>query len=241
MKQSTQIMQVANMEVEVIRKPIRNLYIRIKAPDGLVRVSAPKYATNMRIRRTVEERLDWIIHQQQKMAARPKPKVLRYETGEEHPLFGEMFTLEVKTAVGKHHVRLEDGVLKLFVSKHTSVENRQKVMHAWYKKQLLKAIPELLEKWEPVVGKQASGFIVRRMRSRWGSCNILNGEICLNMELAKRDMACVEYVLVHELVHLHERYHNQHFKNHMTRCMPNWPAIKKQLNAEPLAHEFAGC
>jgi predicted metal-dependent hydrolase len=136
---------------------------------------------------------------------------------------------------GKHSLCLLDNeTMRLTVSPGTTTENRRLVVDSWYRQQLKGVIPELLEKWQPITGKRVNSWGVKRMKTRWGSCNITEARIWLNLELARRPLECLEYVLVHELVHLHERYHNQNFKRLMDRFLPGWRERRDRLKQESL-------
>jgi len=125
----------------------------------------------------------------------------------------------------------------MYITQRASVEAKEKLMNEWYSAEFKKRIPVLLAKWQPVIGRKVSEFMVRKMKTRWGSCNIQKQRICLNLGLAKKPPECIEYILVHEMVHLLERNHNQVFKKHMDKFLAKWCSHRDLLNSAPLVHE----
>ena len=224
--------------MQVVRKDIKNLHLGVYPPDGKVRVAVPKHITDENVRLAVVSKLAWIKKQQAKFAAQPRQSRREMVTGESHYLFGRRYLLEVVERNGRHEiVEKSNTTLILNVQPGTSEVNRRLVINEWYRNQLKEKIPGLLEKWEPVVGKEVKEWGVRRMKTKWGSCNRPAKRIWLNLELAKKPQECLEYVLVHELVHLLERNHNDRFKALMDKFMPKWRLRRALLNSAPLSHE----
>lgn len=125
----------------------------------------------------------------------------------------------------------------MYVRPNTSIESKEKLLNEWYRAELKKVMPALIEKWQPIVGKMAESWSIRKMKTRWGSCNIEQARILLNLDLAKKPIECLEYILVHELVHLRERRHNEAFRKHMDALIPQWRTCRNTLNKAPLGHE----
>ncbi len=242
MSGSNQIIRVSDIPVEVVRKDIKNIYFRVYPPEGSVRVSAPRYISEERIRLAVVARLSWLRKQREKLSRQPGRTEREYISGESHYYQGERYILEVVEQSGKHSLCLMNNAkMRLQVSPGTTRENRRRVMDNWYRQQLKGVIPELLEKWQPILDKRVNSWGVKRMKTRWGSCNIRAARIWLNLELAARPRECLEYVLVHELVHLHERYHNANFKRLMDAYLPGWRESRDMLRQEPVLHEGWKC
>ena len=214
-------MAVGGIDVQVVRKPIKNLHLAVYPPDGRVRVAVPVHVTDDNVRLAVVAKLSWIKQQQRDFAAQPRQSTRQYISGECHYAFGKRYRLEVIERSGKAEVQaLKSGRLKMFVKPDASLASKEKLLSAWYREQLKQAIPPLLEKWQPVVGKQVNDWSIRKMKTKWGSCNIEARRILLNLELAKKPPECLEYILVHELLHLHERHHNARFKELFDQFMP---------------------
>jgi predicted metal-dependent hydrolase len=127
--------------------------------------------------------------------------------------------------------------LILYVRPNTTTANRELVLNEWYRDELKKRIPALIAKWEPIIGREVAGWGVKRMKTKWGSCNIPQRRLWLNLELAKKPPECLEYILVHEMVHLLERHHNDAFRAYMDKFLPHWRLHRDALNSSPLAHE----
>ena len=132
---------------------------------------------------------------------------------------------------------LESDQLQMFVNPGTTIDNKEKLLNQWYRTQLNQRIPALLDKWQPVIGKKVSEWDIKKMKTRWGSCNIVKKRIWLNLELAKKPPECLEYVFVHEMVHLLEPYHNARFKGFMDKFLPQWRNFNDALSSAPLRHE----
>jgi predicted metal-dependent hydrolase len=235
MNRRNQIITVSGLPVEIVRKNIKNIYFRVYPPEGTVRVSAPKHISDEGVRLAVVSRMAWLQKQREKVSNQPRPVERRYVSGESCLYQGRPYALEVVEQYGKHSLcLLDDERMRLTVSPGTTTENRRLVVDSWYRQQLKGVIPELLEKWQPITGKWVNSWGVKRMKTRWGSCNITEARIWLNLELARKPPECLEYVLVHELVHLHERYHNANFKRLMDRFLPGWRERRDRLKGEPL-------
>ena len=220
-----------DLPIVIERKKIKNMYLRLLPPQGEVHISAPERMPEEEIRRFILLKYDWIVKQQLRMRQRPEQKVLAYESGEEVYYRGKKYTLQVIPSAGSMGVSLLGDNLILRVKPGSSPEARAKILNLWYREALTEVIPELLHKWEKVIGVKSSAFTIRDMKTRWGTCNIRTGKICFNLQLAKKDRICLEYVVVHELVHLLEGSHNKVFKAYMDQFLPNWRTMKKELNS----------
>ncbi len=229
---------VNGIDVQVVRKDIKNFHLAVYPPDGRVRVAVPRYVTDDNVRLAIVAKLRWIKKQQKDFQYQPRQSNRKYVSGECYYFLGKRYRLELIERAGKHEIqRLKSGKLKMFVNLGTTVANKEKLLHAWYREELKKIIPATLEKWQPIIGKTVDDWGIKKMKTRWGSCNISARRIWLNLELAKKPPECLEYVLVHELVHLHERNHNDRFKTLLEKFLPNWEASRLMLNKAPLTHE----
>jgi hypothetical protein len=232
------ILTVSGISVQVVRKDIKNLHLAVYPPDGQVRVAVPKHVSDDNVRLAVVQKLIWIKKQQQDFLDQPRQSEREYISGECHYFFGKRCRLELIERNGAPDVKLlKSGKLKFFVRPEASVESKEKVLNAWYREELKKVIPALLDKWQPIIGKRANAWGVKKMKTKWGSCNIEQRRIWLNLELAKKPPECLEYILVHELIHLHERHHNTRFKKLLDQFIPYWRTSQQTLNTSPLVHE----
>lgn len=223
---------VLDIELEIERKNVRSVRISVLPPDGRVRVSAPASMALETVRSLVASKLGWIKKKQIEVRGRPMSLSLSYITGELVPLWGEYIPLVVEESTARSGVTLADGVLHLRAARGSDRSAREKAVYAWYRKRLIEAVEPLLEKWEPIAGRKPASIAIRRMKSKWGSCNALSGRVCLNLELVKAPPDCLEYVLVHELTHLLEASHNARFKRLLSSFLPDWKKSRDRLNGK---------
>jgi len=229
---------VSGIEVQVVRKDIRNLHLGVYPPNGRVRVAAPYRLSDEAVRLAIVTRLGWIKRQQAKFAAQPRQSKREIVSGESHYFMGARYRLNVIEHDGAPKVTIDrNKTLTLKVRKGSTVEQREEVLNQWYRKELKALIPALLEQWQPVIGVQVKEWGVKRMKTRWGTCNPRAQRIWLNLELAKKPASCLEYIVVHELAHLIEKSHDARFVALMDRHLPQWQARQQELQAAPLTHE----
>jgi predicted metal-dependent hydrolase len=237
MSTNSLMIRVNDIEVQVVRKDIKNLYVSVYPPDGRVRVSLPLHVTDDHARLAVISRLKWIRKQQSRFLLQPGQPRQKLLSGESHYVFGRRHLLEVVERRGRHEILVKDNsTLSLYVNPDTTQSNRERVLNEWYRDLMKDRVPALLEKWQSITGKEVAEWGVKRMKTRWGTCNIARRRIWLNLELAKKPVECLEYVLAHELVHLYERYHNDSFNRYMDKFMPQWREHRDTLNQAPLVH-----
>lgn len=232
MRGKTQTLDIDGIPVEIQRKSVKHLYLRVLPPDGRVCISAPKRASLSLLRETVQQRLGWIRRQQQRCRMHTPPDPLLYRPGEIHPLWGVPYRLEWLDIPGRPQllVHPEQRLLMRLPLQHDRTR-RKKLLADWYRAALAEAIPPLLARWEPVMEVKAEGWGIRDMKTRWGSCNTRERRIWLNLALAKYRPQCLEYVVVHELTHLLERNHTPRFHALMSQFLPDWQEIQAELNA----------
>lgn len=229
---------VSGLAVEIVRKPIKNLHLGVYPPQGRVRVAAPLAVDDEAVRLAVVGKLGWIKRQCAKFQAQPRQSERRMVSGESHYFLGRRYRLRVHETTGALRIALRGkATLDLFVRPETTTERREQVLHEFYRAELKRLVPELLEKWQPKLGIEARTWGIKRMKTKWGTCNIEARRIWLNLELAKKPVQCLEYILVHELAHLHERHHNDRFISLLDQHLPQWKLLRDELNNSPLADE----
>lgn len=234
-------LNIGSMQMLLNRKPIKNLHISVLPPDGKIRISAPEHMTDTAIRMAVISRIPWIKKQQADFLNQPRQSEREMISGETHYLWGQRYRLDVIPTHGRHVVKPAGGhKLQLYVQPGTTTENRAQVLNAFYRSHLKQRIESLVEYWLPIVGVTPTAWGVKKMKTRWGSCNTDARRIWLNLELAKKPPECLEYILVHELVHLLERKHNERFKGYMERFLPDWRERRDLLNQSPLGFDKWG-
>jgi predicted metal-dependent hydrolase len=230
-------MQIGSLSLQLNRKAIKNLHISVLPPDGRIRVAAPEQMTDTAIRMAVISRIPWIKKQQRDFAAQPRQSDREMVSGECHYFWGKRHRLNVIEQVGRHEVKVSGGKIHLFVNPGTSIQNRALVLSEFYRAQLKAQVEKLIPEWQQRIAVEVADWNVKKMKTKWGSCNVGAKRIWLNLELAKKPLECLEYILVHELVHLLERKHNERFLSHMDKFMPNWRERRDLLNQLPLAFE----
>ncbi|OAI07603.1 M48 family metallopeptidase [Methylomonas methanica] len=228
-------MQIGSLSLQLNRKAIKNLHISVLPPDGRIRVAAPEQMTDTAIRMAVISRIPWIKKQQRDFAAQPRQSDREMVSGECHYFWGKPHRLNLVERVGRHEVKVSGGKIHLFVNPGTSVENRALVLAEFYRARLKAQVEKLIPEWQQRVAVELADWSVKKMKTKWGSCNVGAKRIWFNLELAKKPPECLEYILVHELIHLLERKHNERFRAHMDKFMPNWRERRDLLNTLPLA------
>lgn len=229
---------VSGITVHIVRKPIKNLHLGVYPPDGRVRVAAPLAVTNDAVRLAVIGKIGWIKRQQERFAAQARQSEREMVNGESHYFLGRRYRLHVVTEDGPARVILANrSFIELHVRTEATAEQRQQVLYRWYRQELRGLVPPLLEKWQTALGVQVAAWGIRKMKTKWGTCNTVARRVWLNLELAKKPENCLEYIIVHELAHMLERHHNNRFEDIMDRCLPQWRLLRAELNASPLGHE----
>jgi predicted metal-dependent hydrolase len=236
-----QQIEVRGIQVEVVRKDIKNLHLGVYPPNGRVRVAAPLRVNDEAVRLAVISRLGWIRRQQNGFERQDRQSQREMVTGESHYVQGRRYRLDVIEQDGPASVRLSNTrTLELRMRPEASRDQREAALHRWYRQRLRQRIPQLIAQWEPEIGVTVADWGIKRMKTRWGTCNVEARRVWLNLELAKKPASCLEYILVHEMVHLLERHHNERFRELMDRLMPLWREYREELNRAPLAHESWG-
>ena len=220
-------MIVNGLEITVERKNIKNMYLKVLAPDGDIRISAPYYVSDEEIISFVDSKMDWIVKKREKILNSTYVPSLKYVNGEKHYLWGKEYTLQL-IANNIKNAFAEDDILYLPVSKRSKQKNRQKTLEKFYRQELQKEIAEIYDECVNKVGKIPAEVKIRKMKN-WGNCR-QNKIITLNLNLAQKPKICLKYVLIHELCHLIEFNHSENFKKLMDKNYPKWQEIKKILN-----------
>lgn len=232
----TKHIRLAGLKIDVIRKDIKNLHLGVYPPHGRVRIAAPLRIKEDAIRVFASSKLGWINRHRKRFATQARETPREYVSGESHFWKGKRYLLKVQETEGQQRLELGASTMKLLVRPRSSKAQRERVVTEWYRQELKKQIPKILQKWEQVVGTQATEWGVKKMRTRWGTCNIKARRIWINLELAKKPTRCLEFIVCHELVHLLEKHHNDRFKTYMDTFMPRWRSSKNELNSLILGH-----
>lgn len=230
-------LQVQDLVVDVVRKNIKNLHLGVYPPAGRVRVAAPLRVNDEAVRLFVISKLAWINRQRARFAAQERQSEREYVSGESHYYHGKRYLLNVIECGGAPGVSMRNNkIMDLIVRPGSERAERERVVTVWYRRRLKEEIAPLIAQWEPILGVQVAEWGVKHMKTKWGTCNSEARRIWLNLELIKKSSHCLEYIIVHEMVHLLERHHNDRFIAHLNRYMPLWQHYREELNREPLGH-----
>jgi predicted metal-dependent hydrolase len=232
------LINLGNLTVDVVFKDIKNIHLSVYPPDGKVRISAPTRMNLDTVRVFAISKLGWIKQQQEKLRSQDRETPREYLDRESHYVWGKRYLLQVMEGNATPGIELKHNAMVLRVRPGTEDLKKQVMVEGWYREQLKVAAADLIARWEPLIGVKVGAFFVQRMKTKWGSCNPINRSIRLNTELTKKPPECLEYIVVHEMVHLLEPTHNARFVTLMERFMPNWRMFREQLNQLPVRHEM---
>ncbi|WP_040252365.1 M48 family metallopeptidase [Psychroserpens mesophilus] len=228
--------ELGNIKIEVEQKDIENIHLSVYPPHGAVRISAPKRMDLDTIRVFALNKLKWIKKQQNIFENQARETPREYLTKESHYFLGKRYLLEVIERNQPPQVVLKHNAIVLYIRPNTSETKRAELIEEWYRNELKKIAPKLISKWEKVIGVKSNEFGVKKMKTKWGTCNTKAKRIWLNLELAKKPLECIEFIVIHELVHLLERSHNEIFVGYMNEFMPKWRFYRDELNRLPFKH-----
>ncbi len=230
------VMEIGELKIEVVKKEIKNIHLAVY-PKGNIRLTSPRDLKDSTIRLYAISKLSWIKRQQRKFEKQERESYRNYVERESHYLFGKRLLLKLKEAEMPSKVLIRNKTqLELTVRPGADREKKEKLLEEFYRNELKKRIPELIEKWEKKIGVKVSAWGVKKMTTKWGTCNREAKRIWINLELAKKPISCLEYIIVHEMVHIIERHHNDKFMSLMTKHLPKWKQLKNELNTSPVSH-----
>jgi predicted metal-dependent hydrolase len=232
----TQI-ELGDIKVDVVFKDIKNVHLSVHPPNGRVRIAAPMRMSPDTVRVFAISKLSWIRQQQEKILAQERETPREYLDRESHYLWGKRYLLDVAMEDARPKVMLSHEKMFLRVRPGTDESRKQEIVEEWYRAQLRQAVMPMLAKWEPLIGVKVERLFVQRMKTKWGSCSPKSRNIRLNTDLAKKPPECLEYILVHEMVHLLEPTHNARFISLMDSFVPRWQFYREALNRLPVRHE----
>jgi predicted metal-dependent hydrolase len=227
------MLDISGIPIEVCKKNIKNMHLYVKPPDGHVTVSAPLFMSDAAIERFVRTKTSWIKKQVAKFDNQLRQSEREYVSGETFYVWGKQYYLQTEYG-SKNAVVLSGDKAILTVRKGSTAEQREDFTRKWYRELLKAEIARVLPKWEKTTELKASGWQTKYMTTRWGTCNTKTGKIWLNLQLAKKTPECLEYIILHELVHLVEKKHDEKFVALMDRYMPMWREVKTTLNGQTL-------
>jgi len=228
---------LGDITAEIILKDIKNIHLSVYPPRGRVRISAPARMDIETIRVFAISKLGWIKQQQRRLLNQDRETPREYLDRESHYIWGKRYLLKVIEANKPALVELKHTYILLRVRPGSTRQKKQSIVDEWYREQLKEATRPIIEKWEPILRVKVARLHVQHMKTKWGGCNSKARSIRLNTELAKKPSECLEYIIVHELVHLLEPTHNARFISMMDKLIPQWRFYRDQLNQLPVHHE----
>lgn len=237
MNTASAYLSVRGIDVDVVYKDIKNLHIAVYPPMGRVRVAAPTRLDDDQVRLAVIQRLTWIRRQRNQLRSAARQSEREMLSGESHYVWGVRRRLKVVEREGPAHAEVEGGKLLLYVPAGSDTDMRRRVLERWYREQLRAAVTRSVAHWEPRLNLSVPRWTIRRMKTKWGSCNRESRHIWFNLELAKKHPDCLDYIVVHEMTHYLERGHGERFTTLMDAHMPDWRSRRDLLNGAPLAQE----
>lgn len=237
MSTASAYLTVAGLGVDVVYKDIKNLHISVYPPVGRVRVAAPAKTDEDTIRLAIVQRLPWIKRQREQLQKAERQGKREMESGETHYVWGQRYLLDVSRISGNFLVETKGQTLWVVAPAGADSEAKFAALDRWYRREVKAALPALFEKWQPILGVKVDKAVVRRMKTKWGTCIPATRTVWINPELAKKNPRCLEYIVVHELVHLLESSHSERFVELMDQRLPDWRARRDELNGAPLAQE----
>lgn len=231
---------LGDLSIDVIRKQIKNLHLGVYPPHGRVRIAAPVHTKDEAIRLFAISKISWIKRHVRNFGNQERQSPRRFVSGESHYVEGRRYRLEVVVHDAPPCIELKHTKLIVAVRKGSSGTKIAEVLNEWHRERLKNQIPPLIAKWEKKLGVQVDDFGVKMMKTKWGSCSIGKKKIWLNLELAKKPAVCLEYLVVHEMIHLLEKNHNEKFYKLISTALPNWKQYREELNRLPVSHSEWG-
>lgn len=228
-------MEINDLEIEIEHKAIKNVHLSVYPPTGRVKVSAPLLYPDEKIKLYLLQKWLWIVEKRDRCQQYEVQPEREYISGEAHYYKGQLFRLKVnQVSKGHQSVEINGDYIVLNVIDPTNVKQKRDLLNRWYKTQLEPVLESYVQKWEARLNVTLESWTIKNMKARWGSCDTVNQKALFNLQLAKKPENCIEYVVVHELVHLLERNHTARFKTLLSIYLPNWKEIKKELNEFPI-------
>lgn len=225
------------LTIDIVRKNIKNMHLAVYPPTGRIRIAVPLSVSDESAKLFAISKISWIRKHQRNFLAQDRQPARQYKERESHYVFGKRYLLRIREHQEMPKVILKTKTyLDLYIKPNTTTDQRLSIINEWYRAELKSAAIPLIEKWQAKIGVSLNGWQVRQMKTRWGSCNIEKKTILLNLELAKKPLHCLEYIIVHELIHLLERHHNDRFLALINHYMPQWKFNKEELNRFPVSH-----
>lgn len=226
----TKNMIVGDINIIVVKKAIKNMHLSVLPPDGKVRITTPISASDETIRLFAITKLTWIRAQIAKFEYQPRQTEREFVNGESHYFWGKRYRLKLAYTTKANSIRFTGNTVLLTVHERSTIKQRENYVNEWYRVELKNRIPPLIEYWEKILDVKVKDFGVKNMKTCWGTCNSKAARIWINLQLAKKPPKCLEYIVLHEMLHLIEKNHGKNFVILMDKHMPDWRTTKEMLN-----------
>lgn len=237
MEEATVLHIASNLSIDVVRKDIKNIHLAVYPPTGRIRIAAPLRVDDEVVKLFAISKISWIRKHQRSFESQDRQAPRQYKERESHYFLGKRYLLRITEHDAPAKVEIKTKTyIDLFVRPNTPTAQKHTILNEWYRRELKKLIQPLIAKWEKQIGVSVSDWQVKQMKTKWGTCTIEKKRIWLNLELAKKPIHCLEYIIVHELIHFLERHHNDRFLSLMEKYMPQWRFYREELNRFPISH-----
>lgn len=228
---------IGDCTIDIVRKNIKHLHLSVYPPTGRIRIATPLNVDDETVRLFAISKLVWIKRNRRNFEKQEREAPRVFKERESHYFKGQRYLLRIKEHTGAPKIELKTKTyIDFFVKPSTTIAERKKLLNDWYRNELKSEIPAIIKKWEKIIKVSVEDWGVKQMKTKWGTCNIEDKRIWLNLELAKKPTICLEYIIVHEMIHLLERHHNAHFIMYLDKFMPKWKLHKEELNKLPVSH-----
>jgi predicted metal-dependent hydrolase len=227
----------AQLSIDVVRKDIKNMHLAVYPPTGRVRIAAPLRIDDEAVRLFAISKIAWIRKNQRNFNSQERQAPRQFKERESHYFLGKRYLLRIIEQKAPSKVVFKTKTyIDLYIRPNSTLEQRKTIINEWYRAELKKLIPAIIDKWENQIGVSVDDWQVKQMKTKWGTCNIEKKRIWINLELAKKPLHCLEYIVVHEMIHLLERHHSERFLSLMDKFMPQWKFYREELNRLPVSH-----
>lgn len=224
-------MRIDDIEIEVERKPIKNMHLSVYPPNGRVHISVPEYLSDNDIHSYLVSKWDWVLKQRRDTLEQARQTEREYVSGEDHYLFGQRFRLKMNFITsGAYQVEVKGNIMTMSIVKDSTPKRRHELLQEYYRNQLKAYLTNLMKKWQEQLDEPDVTWQIKQMKTLWGSCTSKKRSLLFNLALARVPKECIEYVVVHELTHLKIDNHSKLFERLLTQRLPNWKVRRQRLN-----------
>ena len=220
---------ISSIQIDLEYRNVKTLRLLVYPSDGRVKISAPLGMDIEHIKQFAASKISWIKNQREKLAANKAGSLRNHSTVY---VWGEAYELEIIERRGNHKIALEGGYMRYYVRPDSTRAKKQEYFNKWYSRVLKEKAPAIIEKWEAITGIEVKKLFVRKMKTKWGSCSPTMRTLRLNSELAKISPEYLEYVIVHEMLHVIEKGHNKKFYGLLAKYIPGWKTLRKKMNSQ---------